>query len=470
MNPTGDINNPYLKAPSSSNPYIAGSLKNDYVMDGVNAVNFYRFITGLPYDVASTDKLNAQAQYGSVLLAAEGDFSHEPERPSDMPKDFYDKGLASTSTANIYGSFGYDNHILVRSIDAYMEDSDEYNLDRLGHRRWILNPPLKQIGLGLAKSSSDDWTYSALQVFDQSRSEKISFNYIAYPAPGAFPIEVFKSNYAWSVSINPQEYAEPSLKTVSVSLKRLRDHKTWSLSSKNNTVTPSGAYFNVENSGYGTGSVIIFRPNGIDEYRADDRFEVTINGLKSASGAVAPLSYTVDFMSAKKALPAAEPDPAAPFNDIAKHWASVAISWAVDNKVVNGYTDGTFRPNNKVSEQEFLTMFVNAFAETVPPSKQNEGWSVRFYDYANDNGYTLQGSHNIQARTMPLSRLGVAELIASAAGQSYTGDEAIQYLLDNNYSKGKTSATVEGYAGTDTLTRAEAVQFIKTLNDAEYHA
>src|SRR5690606_13710777 len=129
------------------------------------------YISGLPADVSTTDELNQSAAYGAVLLAAEGDFSHEPRRPADMPKAFYDKGLASTTTANIFGSYGYDNHILAASIEAYMEDSDEFNLDRLGHRRWILNPLLKQVGMGLARGQ-DEYDYATLQVFDESRSER----------------------------------------------------------------------------------------------------------------------------------------------------------------------------------------------------------------------------------------------------------------------------------------------------------
>jgi hypothetical protein len=471
MYPSVDINNPFLTEPSSSTPYAQGSLKTNYIQDGVDAVNFYRFISGLPYDVTTTDELNDQAQYGSVLLASEGVvFGHTPDQPTDMPTDFYRKGYASTSSANIYGSTGYDDHIVAHSIEAYMEDSDTYNLDRVGHRRWILNPPLKQVGLGLAKSA-DNWSYSALQIFDNSRTENINYHYIPYPAQGAFPIEIFKSFYAWSVSINPREYEKPSLKEVSVSLKRLNDNKTWSLNSNNNNVTESDAYFNVENSNMGTGSAIIFRPDGIDEYRAGDRFEVTINGLKSKSGTDKPISYTVDFMRAEKYVKAKEPVlvVGTHFTDISKHWAKKSIEWAAANGIVSDI-NGTFRPKDSVKEEEFLRMFTSALGANVRSANIGERWSVRYYDFAIENGYNLLGSLDPVVRTANISRLSVAELIASAVGLNYSGDSAIQYLLDSGYSQGKTSATVEGYVGADPLTRAEAVQFIKTLIDANYNA
>jgi uncharacterized protein YkwD len=469
MKPKSDFQHPYATEPSIYKTYAPGSLHADYIQDGVNAVNFYRFLSGLPYDVTSTDVLNLQAQYGSVLLASEGNFSHKPPKPKDMPKDFYDKGYQSTSHSDIYASYGYDDHIVVRSIDAYMEDSDKDNLKVVGHRRWILNPPLKKVGIGLAEGV-EDWNYSALQVFDKSRTETIDYEYIAYPAQGAFPIEVFKSTSAWSVSLNPMKYAKPSLNEVSISMKRLRDNKVWNLNSKNNKVTVKGAYFNVENSYYGAGPAIIFRPDGVDEYRAGDRYEIRIAGLKSVEGSDKTRSYTVEFMSAEKYVPSAtEPSSHAAdhLTDITHSWAKDTIDWAVSQKIVND-ANGPYRPTDNVTEEEFLKMFISAIGGQIAPARTGERWSARYYDYASEKGYTLQGSQDSNARTEPITRLSVAEMITSAAGLPFSGDSAVQYLLDKGYSIGKTSATVEGYGGDAVLSRAEAVQFIKNLIDLNF--
>jgi uncharacterized protein YkwD len=298
MKPAADLELPFADEPAVSRPYSIGALNSRYILDGVNAVNFYRFISGLPYDVISTSSLNTQAQYGAVLLASEGQFSHTPSKPSDMPQAFYDKGLQSTSSANIYASSGFDDHIVAHSVDAYMEDSDIGNLAVLGHRRWILNPPLKKIGIGMA-NGEDDWSYSAMQVFDRSRSVVVDYDYVAYPAAGAFPVEVFGPSYAWSISLNMKKFKQPLAKNIKVYVKRLSDNKVWTLSSKNGKVTETGAYFNLETSGYGSGTAIIFRPNGIAKLKAGDRYKVTVTGLKTIKGATRPLTYTVNFMSAK---------------------------------------------------------------------------------------------------------------------------------------------------------------------------
>lgn len=463
MQPKADYRNPYSTAPIASKPYAVGALRSDYVQDGVNAINFYRFVSGLPYDITATSALNTQAQYGAVLLAATGQFTHFPKpQPSDMSKEFYDQGYAATSSSNIYSSYGYNDHIVARSIDAYMEDSDVGNLDRVGHRRWILNPPLQKIGIGQAEGS-DGTTYSALKVFDSSRVETPSYHYVAYPAAGSFPIEVFKGTYAWSVSLNTDEYEEPNLKNVKVALKRIRDNKTWTLTSASNQATVSGAYLNVENSYYGSGPAIIFRPNGITEYKAGDKFEVSITGLRTTGGASTTIRYAVEFMSAANYAPTE----ASRFTDIAKHWAKAAIEWAAGQGIVADVT-GPFRPNDNVKEEEFLRMLLEAGDTPIAPASADERWSTRYYDYAKNKGYNLPGSDQEKLRQQPITRLTVAELVASAAGLDYYGDDAIRYLLDQGYSRGKTSATVTGYAGSDPLTRAEAVQFIRTLIEAGF--
>ena len=50
---------------------------------------------------------------------------------------------------------------------------------------------------------------------------------------------------------------------------------------------------------------------------------------------------------------------------------STAVAWAADNGITNGYPDGTFRPNNAVTRQEFLTFlfrFTEAWAGEQPSS------------------------------------------------------------------------------------------------------
>lgn len=69
----------------------------------------------------------------------------------------------------------------------------------------------------------------------------------------------------------------------------------------------------------------------------------------------------------------------AAFNDIKSHWAEADIKYALELGFVNGYPDGTFRPNSKVTRAEFTAMLTRAV--TLPPSSgENTDITLDFID------------------------------------------------------------------------------------------
>lgn len=58
------------------------------------------------------------------------------------------------------------------------------------------------------------------------------------------------------------------------------------------------------------------------------------------------------------------------FSDIASHWAKNEISAASNNGWINGYTDGTFRPNNKITRAEAMTL-VNRVLKRLPETAKD---------------------------------------------------------------------------------------------------
>ena len=58
------------------------------------------------------------------------------------------------------------------------------------------------------------------------------------------------------------------------------------------------------------------------------------------------------------------------FSDIASHWAKNEISAAANNGWINGYTDGTFRPNNKITRAEAM-MLVNRVLKRLPETAED---------------------------------------------------------------------------------------------------
>lgn len=156
------------------------------------------------------------------------------------------------------------------------------------------------------------------------------------------------------------------------------------------------------------------------------------------------------------------------FKDIQNHWAKDAIERAARQGIVNGYPDDTFRPDQTVSEPEFLAMLFKAYPGAVPASAAEAVWYEPYYQAAGSYGWPVirdfQGSQ--------FNRGHVARILAASQGSLLNTDEAIQLLLDRRLANGKTASTVAGFAAKDKLTRAEALMFINNLLDknAELHA
>ena len=75
------------------------------------------------------------------------------------------------------------------------------------------------------------------------------------------------------------------------------------------------------------------------------------------------------------------------FKDVPKdHWASGHINVSVENKLIYGYDDGTFKIKNDITYGETLTILVNAlgYGSEVPP----ENWPANFVEKAKALGIT----------------------------------------------------------------------------------
>jgi uncharacterized protein YkwD len=291
------VGSPWAVVPGTASPYSTGSLNAGFLTDGLNSVNYARFLAGLPDDVVLDPGFVDGAQHGAVLLAA-SQFSHTPPKPADMPQAFYDLGFAATSRSNIGWGYG--------TLSAFnfgcMDDSDSTNIDRLGHRRWILDPPLAKTGMGYAGTMSDTF------VFDWSRAAAVDYDSIKWPSEGFFPVEMFATWTAWSVTLNPARYSWSGSHTIT--LRRVSDGRTWTFTSAD--VDKGGKYYNFDTGGYGVADCFVFRPDAatLGSYKVGDAFDVTISGgiTDKATSQPATISYRTTFMS-QAAPPAPDTTP-----------------------------------------------------------------------------------------------------------------------------------------------------------------
>lgn len=314
---------PYVERPSPSAPYKTGQLDPGFIRDGLNMANFARFVAGLPDDLSTTDELNELAQHGAVLLHAVGLLSHTPPKPSDMEEPFYETGYSSTASSNIATSkFSItgapldissllapgSDMTLAAMVLSYLRDEDDANVPQVGHRRWILHPPLQYIGFGFSHEVywEGDWEvfeqFSTMQVLDSSRAQPFDYDYVAWPAAGYFPVELFpvSEKYGsdpWSVSLHPDKYAEPDLNAITVKLTDLNSGKVWTFDASHNRLKRKASYFNVDVENIGIPYNIVFRPDDTAIYEDGSRYEVRITGLKDKQGTATEIVYETHFFA-----------------------------------------------------------------------------------------------------------------------------------------------------------------------------
>lgn len=148
------------------------------------------------------------------------------------------------------------------------------------------------------------------------------------------------------------------------------------------------------------------------------------------------------------------------FTDTTGHWAQSYIAWAVEEHLTEGYSDGSFQPNRLINEAEFLAMLLRVYNLVPPTSSDEDAWYKNYYLFANKLNWPLTYVNDAKS----FRRGQAALLMASAAnGRTFTEKSAIQWLLDEHISNGRSSATVNGFVPNGKLTRAEALTFFYNL-------
>ncbi len=175
---------------------------------------------------------------------------------------------------------------------------------------------------------------------------------------------------------------------------------------------------------------------------------------------------------------------AAGFSDIKGHWAESQINKWAENGLASGYSDGTFKPNNRVTRAEFVALTNSAFGINT------EGYAADFSDvavgqwYYNDiaaastSGYIGGYPDGTFKPKQSISRQEAASIIVRLLGLEPTLLEMEKFkdaVQIPQWSRGNIGAIVKaglmgGYPdGTfqpgKSLTRAEAVAFLDRARD-----
>ena len=205
----------------------------------------YRRLCGLPFaDMRLVAVWNNKCDAAATVCRALGRLDHTPPHPDGIDDETFALGAEGARRSNLA-----INSSLTRSVDAYMNDSDPSNIDRIGHRRWCLNPRMRRTGFG------SDGRFHAMWSMDGSGAAPKGMTAVYYPPRGYVPIDMFGPRHAWSISLLRGK--RPQRDQLAVRVHQLdQDH------------LPAGEplkldHLDVTGSGYGGSACVIFRPERI---------------------------------------------------------------------------------------------------------------------------------------------------------------------------------------------------------------
>lgn len=151
------------------------------------------------------------------------------------------------------------------------------------------------------------------------------------------------------------------------------------------------------------------------------------------------------------------------FLDLKGHWGEPVISGAVDKGYVDGYPDGTFKPNGDITRAEFIKMVDNALHVSVSETSTGDSWYVPYINSAVTSGFQQWSDFSSGDWNTALTRQEMARIaVRAATGDKNTDDKKWMYLATK-------VGLITGMDQTGTLgeeettTRAQSVTIIERI-------
>ncbi len=138
-------------------------------------------------------------------------------------------------------------------------------------------------------------------------------------------------------------------------------------------------------------------------------------------------------------VPKEEPKPKITFNDIFGHWAKAMIENIAARGIINGYPDGSFRPNDPITREHIAVMIARAF--DLEPKRE----ATIFSDVPTNHPYyeaimqlqqagIIDGSDGAFNPDAPMTRAQMAKVIVLAFGLTPGGTSNFQDVSKTHWS------------------------------------
>ncbi|GMK45211.1 hypothetical protein PghCCS26_23390 [Paenibacillus glycanilyticus] len=152
------------------------------------------------------------------------------------------------------------------------------------------------------------------------------------------------------------------------------------------------------------------------------------------------------------------------FKDIDGHWAESSIETAVQAGVLNGYPDGSFKPNNTITRAELLKVMAMTFKIEVGAGGSN--WYAPYQTALSKAGIYLDGDYpgnlNNPATRNEMAKLAVRGEYADYRGKKLSAAE-LMFRAVNKGILSRSGTKAETINTEGTTTRAEAAVLVTRL-------
>ena len=282
--------------PSVVAPYATGVIADYSLSAGENYLNYVRLAANLPL-VQLDARLTEDAQYGAVLLAANGELPFHYYKPDDMDEEFFDRGHDAARNALQHGQSRISS---INDFPSFLDDF-KFVWDKnsgVAFKTYFLDPTLDKVGFGYTRFP-DDYLECYLMIPGNSEKE-IEYDFISWPASGNFPNDLLSIREVWMIELNSKKYLSPSLAQLKITVTRKSDQKVWQFEGK------SGDKNDFETSFLDIlDNTIYFRIGSNDNKNVeiyDGIYTVEVSGINYVTGAEAKLQYDVDFFDITKCV------------------------------------------------------------------------------------------------------------------------------------------------------------------------
>ncbi|AVK83591.1 hypothetical protein C3943_08415 [Lysinibacillus sp. B2A1] len=166
------------------------------------------------------------------------------------------------------------------------------------------------------------------------------------------------------------------------------------------------------------------------------------------------------------------------FKDVTKsHYAYDAINWAKGEGIITGYPDGTFKPNESITEAQFAKMLAEFLGlkddkgDLVKATSASH-WADSYYDSLASYNTPLNSYFDNALRNKPVKRGVVAQAISHLTGNANSLADSINFMIGEGITTGQNpqfeNKDLNKFFGSNNnLTRAQVAAFLYRMHNID---